>query len=231
MAEKFDAKTFALVKSAVANDATIQIAAGKNALARYLPYVQAYGKATEEQRDKLWAMGSEILNAARDKVVQHLKAQHDPNFSDVAEISDVRTAEFRRIMAFGAYKCSGVVLGYFKDHVMNFDDVLAVAKFCTTEKPKAGERNGKAKPFDVAAPSKLQCLQAIKQRRADKRGNGNGSGEPRAKDATKAFDAGKPLLAGFVLWLKANKKLNDDAKKQIGVIKTALAELQSIARA
>jgi hypothetical protein len=221
-------KALALVRGAIDNDARIQIAAGKNAYLRYRPYVDAYAKANTEQRETLWGIAAEVLNAARDKVVAFRKGKHDPNYNDVDKVSNVRMAEFRRIMAFGAYDCHRTVLNYFADDMLTFDDMLAVAKFCTTAKPAKGKRNGEALPVNVKAPSKLQCMNAIKQRRKDKRGEAGDNG-PRKRDAAKAIDAVKPVTKGLMLWFNDYKASKPKAAKLVETIMRATAELQSLA--
>lgn len=216
------------IKSALDNDAAIQVAQGKNALLRYRGYVDAYAKASEPQRDMLWESAEEILNAARDKVIAARVKAKDPMAKDVPTVSNVRVSEFRRIMKFGAWQCHRTVLNALSDYSLNFDDLLGVVKYCTTT-PSKDKRNGDDKPFNAPAPSLQQCLNAVKARRAEKRGNGESEG-PRARDARKAVDVGSPMIEGLLLWFNDHKPLKAKAAKEINSIKVALANLQRIAK-
>jgi hypothetical protein len=219
-------KTLAIVKSAIANDAAIQIAEGKNAMLRMRPYVDAYAAANEEQRVALTKSAEDILNAARDRIVAHYKSMSDPR--KPAEIAGSRASEFRTLMRFGEFKCYRTVLDYFSNATMNFDDVLAVAKFCMFKpRPKGEVGPAKAMPFDRPAPSKMQCLTHLRLRKKNRRGTG---GTTRPKDASKAVDLVTPVTKGLLLWFGEHKAFKAKAAKQLDIMVRAAAELQSIAK-
>jgi hypothetical protein len=226
---KVDPAAYAIMKGAITNDATIQVAAGKNDLLRYAPYVYAFAKATKEQREALLEgkVALEVLNAARDATIRMLVKNNDPLAREVAEIANTRVSEFKRIMRFGAYDCHKTVLRHFDGASLKFGDILALVDYCTTTPDKNGGR-AKAKPFNAPAPSENQCTNAIKARRAEK--NGNGNGEARARNATKALDTVKALVEGFKLWLDDHKAIKAKASTHLNEMIRAAQNLQKLAK-
>jgi hypothetical protein len=210
-----------LVK-AIANDAKIQIAQGKNALLRMAPYISAVAAGEIKDID---ADAKPLLNKVRDAIVAHRASLVPPDTREVAEVSTTRSGEFKHVLRLGTYACHKDVIAMFDGYDVNLDNVVTIAKFIAET---VKEKNG-------PAPAREAVFAKLAERKGSRRGSEGMAGD----EAQPTKPAGAVLkgigkrVDGWRLWfgLPNASKVKDEASAKLDELKGLLASIERLAKA